>query len=310
LRAVGVIAYRLSAHGRIRESIHHRLTLDFHDPAASEVRFRDAMVSAGNESGRLELQTQLARTLGLQRRFDEAHHFLDEVEAALHKHAHDACFAPAVVRYLLERGRVLNISGEQDQPRKLFRQAFDLGMRARLETLAIDAAHMIANVSAPELAMQWNRRALSLAEFSSDARARQWRGSLHNNIGWTLHELGRFIEALRHFQAALACRQHENNPREQRIAAWCVARCLRSMGQIEEARIVLTSLLPCSPEGGLDTAYLAEELAECLRAQGHHAEAAHQFKRAHRLLESDPAFVAAHPQRLARVAELSRQAPQ
>ena len=70
---------------------------DFDDPAASERRFRRA-ASATQGPDRLVPLTQLARALGLQERYDEAHAVLDGLSAAQPEEE---------VRVTLERGRLL-----------------------------------------------------------------------------------------------------------------------------------------------------------------------------------------------------------
>ena len=51
--------------------------------------------------------------------------------------------------------------------------------------------------------MTWNRKTLALAEHTTNARAFKWRGSLCNNIGWTYHAAGQYVEALEMFERAL-----------------------------------------------------------------------------------------------------------
>jgi hypothetical protein len=80
---------------------------DFGKPAVSEQRFRTELAKWPAESAEAqEIRTQIARTLGLQRKFDEAHAVLDGVEAKL-----PALPLHVRVRYLLERGRTQNSSG-------------------------------------------------------------------------------------------------------------------------------------------------------------------------------------------------------
>ena len=72
---------------------------NFDDPAASEHRFRQA--ARTTEGGdRAVLETQLARALGLQGRYTEAHAVLDAVTDIEPE---------AVVRVSLERGRLLRV---------------------------------------------------------------------------------------------------------------------------------------------------------------------------------------------------------
>src|SRR5690349_11523532 len=95
---------------------------DFDHPDQTEQRFRLLVPELqNNEPLLLEVITQIARTEGLQRRYDDAHRTLDDVERRL---------APSLdrarVRYLLERGRVLNSSGEPEKARPLFLDAWGL----------------------------------------------------------------------------------------------------------------------------------------------------------------------------------------
>lgn len=283
---------------------------DFDDPAASESRFRQAADHAPNQAVRLELLTQVARSQGLQRRFDDAHRTLDEVGAAIASTTPPSHGTAIEARSLLERGRVLNSSGARDQALGLFEQAFDAARRIGDDHLAADAAHMIAIVHdaqrRPEDALEWNTRALRIAESSSQARARQWRGSLHNNIGWTLHDRGDFAAALAHFERALACRVEAGDPREIRIARWCIARCLRSLGRIEQALKIQRQLLgDLESRGKTADGYVHEELGECLLALGLQAEATPHFHLAHQALSQDADLMQREPARIERLRRLA-----
>ncbi len=99
---------------------------DYSHPDQTEIKFRKVLLQIPeNDPAYLELLTQIARTQGLQRKFDEAHQTLDQVEKALDENP-----SRAKVRYLLERGRVFNSSGHADEARPFFEQALDLAKRA------------------------------------------------------------------------------------------------------------------------------------------------------------------------------------
>ncbi len=274
---------------------------NFTDPATSEQRFRDERARLEAEAQRdqaAECRTQIARALGLQRRFDEAHRTLDEVEAMTGLPDH------VRVRLLLERGRVLNSSRRSGEARPLFEQACELASRCGEDDLAVDAAHMIAIVSKGDEAMEWNIRALAMAERSPCPRARRWAGSLHNNLGWSLHALKRFDEALEHFEAALAARIEQQDAAETLVARWCIARCLRSLGRLDEALVIQRDLHAAHEAAGSSDGYVCEELGECLLALGRDEDAAPWFARAHAMLSQDPWLAEREPQRLARLAQL------
>ncbi|MBI5706831.1 MAG: tetratricopeptide repeat protein [Armatimonadetes bacterium] len=274
---------------------------DFNDPAASEARFVEAEAQArtkGEEAYAWEAKTQVARALGLQRRFEEAHAALEEVRPHVD-------LSPKVkVRYLLERGRVLNSSGDPAAASPLFQEAFLVAQAAGEEFLGVDAAHMMGIVTSGEESVNWNLKALELARAAQDPAARNWRGSLLNNLGWTYHGQNRYDEALALFEEALAFRIEQGKPDPVRIAKWCVARCKRSLGRIEEA---LEEQRALSQEiAGQQDGYGQEEIAECLLALCRAEEAKPYFARAYELLSADPWLVANEQERLARMEGLSK----
>src|SRR6476661_4039008 len=76
---------------------------DFEHPEVSERRFREAAAATDDMEERRLVETQIARALGLQGRFDEAHRMLDCVDNP------DAQVQPLTRIYIaLERGRLFN----------------------------------------------------------------------------------------------------------------------------------------------------------------------------------------------------------
>jgi tetratricopeptide (TPR) repeat protein len=263
------------------------------DPAGTERRFRELLGNADSgPDARLQLLTQIARAVGLQGRFAEAHALLDGVERELTPE-----LTSARVRYLLERGRTYNSSKDPDRARPLFLEAWESGRHAGLDFHAVDAAHMMAIVEPPEKKLAWNKEAMRAAEASEDPRARGWLGSLYNNIGWDYHAQGKFAEALavhekgREWQAA-------NRPGSQGefIARWSVARQLRALGRTDEALATQRQLLAENDQDG----FVHEELGECLLLLRREEEAKPHFRRAHDLL-SGIAWVAEDKARIERL---------
>jgi tetratricopeptide (TPR) repeat protein len=275
---------------------------DYDHPAQTEAAFRALLPQAqasGNLSYTLELLTQIARTQGLQRDFAAAHETLDQVQTLL-----TAELSRARVRYLLERGRVLNSSGHPEEARPLFEDAWEQGLACHEDFHAIDAAHMVAIVAPPAEKLEWNRKGLALLERTTDARARTWGGSLYNNIGWAYHAQAHYHQALEAFERALAWRHIQGDPREILIAEWCIARALRSLGQVEEALRMQQTLQAEWQSLGGSAGYVEEELGECLLALERPEEARPYFAQAYVKLSQDPWLVATEPARLERLKSL------
>jgi tetratricopeptide (TPR) repeat protein len=272
---------------------------EYSDPAASEARFRAALPQASADQ-RLELLTQIARTHSLRRQFGEAHALLDDVEGQL-----AGAGATPRTRYLLERGRTFNSAGDPATAAPLFERAWDTATVARLEGLAVDAAHMLAIVESPKSAAAWTERGVELARTSSDPKARALLPALLNNHAWNLHDAGRFEEALPAFREAEAAWHATGRQPQGRIATWSVARCLRSLKRHEEALRLQQSLEQAWQQAGGADGYVFEELAENLEALGQRDAATAYFGRAKIELAKDPRFAGEQPARWNRIVELA-----
>ncbi len=275
---------------------------DFQDAPGSEAKFRALLDAQSAPNTRAEIMTQIARALGLQRRFDEAHAMLDAVEGELQDRS-----AIVRARYLLERGRVLNSSGDPDAALPVFTQAWRAARGAGDDYYSVDAAHMLAIVEPPEKQLRWYHRAAELAEDSDEPRARKWLGALYNNAGWSYCETNHFKDALAMFEKTLAWRKQQGQAREIRIAEWTVARCLRSLNRVEEALAIQERLRDEWNAAGEPDAYVFEELGECLTALGRADDAREYFGNAYALLSKDAWFVEQEPERLARMEQMGNE---
>ena len=102
--------------------------------------------------------------------------------------------------------------------------------------MAIDALHMLAFVDTePADQLKWGQRALAIALASSQPSAKNWEASLRNNVGYALHELGRYEEALDQFKQAVVLRERGTDPQAIRIAYWMVGWTLRALNRVDEA---------------------------------------------------------------------------
>jgi tetratricopeptide (TPR) repeat protein len=275
---------------------------NYSDPAATEAKFR-ALVpeaeKAGDSEYYLQLLTQLARTQSLQGKFAEAHEILDGVEKRLSPAA-----PVAEVRYLLERGRTFNSAKKTDEASQRFLRAFELGAQRKLDFYAIDAVHMLAIAEKdPAKQMEWNLKAVALAEESTEERAKNWLGSLYNNIGWTYHDTGKYEEALTTFQKALAFREKKGEAGSIRTAKWSVGRCLRSLGRNEEAMKTQRGLESEYEKLATKDGYVLEEIAELLALQKD-PEAKRYFRLAYEELSKDDWLKQNEAKRLERLKEM------
>ena len=245
---------------------------DFEHPEASETRFLAALAGASADDG-LILKTQIARTYGLRRDFSRAQHLLSELQPQL-----QSAGPEPKVRYYLELGRTYCSAAHapesqtveaRGKARAAYMNALSVARDAGLDDLAIDALHMMTFVdTAPEVQLEWNQKALTLMEESAEPAAQRWAGSLHNNIGYALHLLGRHQEALHEFELALAEREREGKPQDIRVARWRIGRTLRALGRTNEALDIQLRLeLECEAADVSDP-YVFEELENLYKALG------------------------------------------
>ena len=276
---------------------------NYDKPDETETKFRSMLPEAeksGDQEYYLQLLTQIARTQSLQRKFDEAHKILDSVEPQLGKTT-----PIAEVRYLLERGRTYNSAKKISEAMPLFLKAFNLSIERKMDFYAIDAAHMVAiPESNPEKQMEWNLKAVKLAEGSKEERAQGWLGSLYNNIGWTYHDTGRYPEALEIFQKALVFREKKGDISTIRMAKWCIGRTFRSLKRYDEAFKILRALEADFAKTNEKDGYVFEELAELLLVTEKKEEAKKYFGLAYDELSKDIWLKENEQKRLERLKEL------
>lgn len=281
---------------------------DYQHPDSTEARFAQILQRAENRrdpaynaSYHAQLLTQIARSQGLQGNIKQAHATLDAAEKLL-----TAETKPARMRYLLERGRVYNAAGQSETAKEYFLLAWELGREAELEYYALDAVHMLGIVDLPEKQLEWNLKALQIAEEAWDKRCKGWLGPLYNNIGWTYHDRGEYTQALYYFEKGLQWRRSMNDTHGTRIAKWTVARAQRSLGSIDIALQMQLELLDeinthnLPPDG-----YVHEELGELYLLAGDTATAKFHFAKAWELLAADPWLLQNEASRLQRLKELS-----
>ncbi|CAN5450810.1 tetratricopeptide repeat protein [soil metagenome] len=274
---------------------------DYNDPAATEEIFRRILHKAITSGlppypDTFELETQIIRAMGMQGKFESAFHYLNGIEPRVGPKP-----SRKTVRFLLEGGRLLNSSGRREDALPVFKAAWETARSIGEDALAVDAAHMVAIAESPENQLEWNLRAMELAQSSTDPKAGKWLGSLYNNIGWTYHDRGEFETALTTFELGLVW-QREHGTRDARlIAEWTVGRTLRSLGSYESAIAIHEASLRERTEASENDGYIHEELGECLLALDRIPESRPHFAAAHRLLSEDSWLASNEPDRLERL---------
>jgi tetratricopeptide (TPR) repeat protein len=278
LRVLRLALGLLMLHPAARAAVDVDALWDYGQPAASEQRLRAALATASGDDA-LILQTQIARTHGLRGDFAQAQAILDAIEPQLARAG-----AEARVRHALESGRTLSSAthppasqtAEVKATAKLaYLRAYETARAAQLDGLAIDALHMLAFVdTAPAEQLKWNRQALAVVEASTQQAAKKWEASLRNNAGYALHELGRYDEALREFQRALALRERGSDAEATRVAWWMVAWTLRALTRADEALAIQLRLERECDAAGAPDPYVYEELEILYRERGDAAAAA------------------------------------
>jgi tetratricopeptide (TPR) repeat protein len=273
---------------------------NYTDPASSERSFQELFQALSTGSAdQAEVLTQIARAQGLQGHFDAAHATLDQALALIGE-------APTRLRlrYLIERGRVYNSSGQSDLALPLFRECWTLARELDEDFYAVDAAHMLGIAAPADQQLGWNMRALELARSSKQERAQRWQASLNNNIGWFYHAQRDFVQALAHFERALEGRLAQGDAGNIRIARWCIGRALRSLGRYPEALDIQQALHAERELAGESDGYVEEELAECLLITRGSEAAQPIFAAAYALLSQDTWLATAEPERLERLRTL------
>jgi tetratricopeptide (TPR) repeat protein len=281
---------------------------DYAHPDSTEIKFAeilplltDSPETTYDAEYHVELLTQIARAQGMQGKFDEAGRTLETADSIL-----TANMKTGKIRYLLEKGRILNSSGKREASKPVFLEAYDFGKENALDYYTLDAAHMMGIVEPPEKQLDWSLKAMKIAEESSDKRCKGWLGPLYNNIGWTYHDLKEYDKALDLFQKGYKWRKTKDNEQATRIAKWNVGRCLRSLEKYDQALNIQNELLQEFEEKQIEQdGYVFEELAELYLIKNNKSEARKYFKLAYEYLSKDEWLKANEPERLERIKSLS-----
>jgi len=252
-----------------------RALWDFSDPAGSERRFRERRSASADPQEAAVLTTQVARALGLQEQYAEAHAELDALTSAE---------GEVGTRAALERGRLLRDAGDPVAAATCFTRARVLADEGGRPGLGLDALHMLALLpEAPAEQERLTREALDVARASADPEAKRWVAPLLNNQGMVLHDAGDLAAALETFEEAVRVRNAQGDAAETAIARWMVGWTLRLLGRADEALALQQELARTNEEVGRPDPYVHDELALLHAERGEPDLAAHHERKAARL---------------------------
>jgi tetratricopeptide (TPR) repeat protein len=275
---------------------------DYANPAATEQKFREVLrltEHSGDISYRGQLLTQIARTEGLQRKFNQSHATLDRVEGIL---TPDLTLAKS--RYLLERGRVFNSSGKPETAMPLFVDAFEVASINGHARYAVDAIHMIAIAERdPAKQVEWNLKGIALVE--GDPTQAGWLHALYNNIGESYAALSDYQNAYSYFHK-LSQLQKATRGEADMYTVKDEARMLRLLGRPEQSLELMEPIARKHAMSGARDGWVEEELAEALEALRRHEEALPHFKSAHELLQDDDWVIHNDPTKLIRLKKMAQ----
>lgn len=262
----------------------------------------------------LQILSQIALAQVMQQKFDIAHQTLDEAERLL-----EPQYQLAKIRLLLERGRVYHQSDRLDQALSFFIQSYDLSkLSPEFDFHTVNASHMVAIVEKhAEGKIEWNKRAINLAEQAKDERCHAWLGPIYNNLAQNYIEAEKYLEALQSFQK---CKAHAEERGDQiviRGALWGMGRALRGLNKLDQAldiqndllkeyeKISEQSLLP------IELIYVGrglvyEELAEIYFAKRSEEQSQKYARLAHEDLSKDAWMKKLYPKRIQRLLELGK----
>lgn len=256
---------------------------NFGNPAETEEKFRNILPlaeTANDISYLAQLLSQIARTQGLQGKFDDAHITLDRVEKML-----TPDLKLARVRYLLERGRAFNSSHHQGKAMPLFIEAYELASSIREMKYAIDAVHMVAIAKEdPKDQIEWNLKGISMA--NADKNSRSWLHALYNNIGESYLQTKEYRTAASYFHK-LAELQKENGGEADMYTLKDEAKAIRLSGNPNEALALIEPIYDKLISEKQDDGWIREEMAENYYALGKKAEAKPHFVKAYELLSKE-----------------------
>jgi tetratricopeptide (TPR) repeat protein len=228
--------------------------------------------------------TQLVRVQGLQGRLEEAKVTLQRARTVTPDTDE---FQEVKLRLLLEEGRLQSLLMSPTRARGLFQQAWELATQTGQVYHAIDSAFMLSISQPPRYPNEWHKRALEIAEKTTDENSKLWLSHLYLVEGWYAFDYRNYQVALTCFQKALNRPRINGETSKQVVSQWSIARTLRALGQVTEALAVQQALHAELFNQGRSEGHVDLEIAECLHLLGKLDEAKTYFESAYTKLATN-----------------------
>ena len=279
---------------------------DFADPQASEKIFLKKMKEHSKSAFEVwELQTQIARALGLQKKYIEAFHVLDSIQAGL-EHA-PVCESKDLVgiRYNLERGRILLLIEKVEDSIRCFRFAYKLATKIDADDLSIDAIKMLLNLTSISERIDLGLRGISIATKRGNENLYLSIGELATGVGQAYLENKEYQNAIEQFMHARDIYSKLVDAEHTRITrrSMCVAQ--RGLGNYKEALLELRMQEEWLKKSDNIDGIVFEEIAENLLALGYSSSSIY-FSKALECFKTQDLIGDLDPKRISRMRELSR----
>ncbi len=280
---------------------------DYQKPDQTEQLFLSVLKTVKNSAEtsydrnyHVELLTQIARAQGMQGKFELAEQTLNSADSLITENT-----KTGKIRFLLEKGRLLNSSDKREDAGSIFLQAYNYGTAQKLDFYTLDSIHMLAIVESPEKQLAWNLKAINIAANSDDMRCKSSLGTLYSKVGWRYHDLADYAKAMEYFQDGLEYRQNSNDAKATRIAKWTVGRCYRSLKEYAKAKEIMLALEKEIDENELPKdGYVYEELAELYQLEKD-SKAKKYFGLAYQIQSQDSWIVKNEAEKLARMKKIA-----
>ncbi len=279
---------------------------DYSDPQATEKNFLEKMKEHSNSAFDVwELQTQVARALGLQGKFIKAVQILDSIQAGLEYSP--VCEAKDLVgiRYNLERGRILLLTEKVEDSIRYFRFALKMAMKIKADDLSIDAIKMLLRVTSINERIEFGLKGINIA-------IERGNENLYSSIGELATVVGQAYLANKEYQKAIEQFMHARDifsklidAENARITRRSICIAQRGLGNYKEALLELRIQEEWLKKSNDSDGIIFEEIAENLLALGHNSSSVY-FCKALECFKAEGLIINMDPNRISRIRELSR----